>query len=212
VRKTASRSKAKGQRGKSIEEVVSYSLGHRIRIEILTLLNEAVYTPNEISEILDEPLGTVSHHINELVDGGAIELARTEPANNWIRHYYRAVEQPYVSEEEALAMTPHQRQIFAGVVLQCMMAEAMSAFWAGNMIEDPSNVLLSWRWFNVDGQGQREIVEELQSSWERIQGIEVRATERRAESGEDAVTMIVAMQGFQRKPIITQTACAPGKP
>jgi len=198
VGKAATRSRAKGQRSKSIEEVVSYALGHRIRIEILTLLNERVYTPDEIAEFLSEPIGKVAHHISELVDGGAIELAKTEPARNWTRHYYRAVEQPYVSEEEALAMTPQQRQIFAGVTLQCMMAESMSAFWAGNMVEDPSNVLLSWRWFNVDREGRREIMEELVESWARIQEIEARSTARRAESKEDAVSFIVALQGFRR--------------
>ena len=91
--------KAKGQRGKQIEEVVSYALGHRIRIEVLTLLNEGVYTPNELAEILGQPLTTLTHHVTELADAGAIELARTEPAGNWTRHYYRAVEQPKVDAD-----------------------------------------------------------------------------------------------------------------
>lgn len=198
VKQTAEKLKKKNRRGKSIEEVVSYSMGHRIRIEILTLLNEGVYTPDEISERLGEPLGKVTHHISELVDRGAIELARTEPARNWTRHYYRAVEQPYISEEQALQMTPQQRQIFAGVVLQSIMAESMSAFWAGHMVDDPSNTLLSWRWFNVDSQGQQEITDELLASWERIQAIEAQATNRRAKSGEPAISVIVAMQGFRR--------------
>jgi DNA-binding transcriptional ArsR family regulator len=198
VEQVAAKSKEKGQRSKSIEEIVSYAMGHRIRIEILTLLNERVYTPDEISKFLNEPLSKLSHHINELVEGGAIELAKTEQVRNWTRHYYRAVEQPYVSEEEALAMTPQQRQIYAGVTLQCMMAESMSAFWAGNLVDDPSHVLLSWRWFNVDREGQGEIMAELVESWERIQEIEARSTARRTKSDEDAVTFIVAMQGFRR--------------
>src|SRR6186713_2051054 len=102
---TGKKRDSKARKGKSIEEVVSYSLGHRTTIEILTLLNEATYTPDQIAEILHEPLGRITHHINELVDRGAIELAKTEPARNWTRHYYRAVEQPYISEEQALAMT-----------------------------------------------------------------------------------------------------------
>lgn len=186
------------KRGRTIEEVVSYSLGHRTRIEILTLLNEATYTPDEIAEMLGEPLGRVTHHINELVDRGAIELAKTEPARNWTRHYYRAVEQPYISEEQALRMTPQQRQIFVGVVLQSIMVESMSAFWAGNLIDEPSHTLLSWRWFNVDRQGQQEIIEELAGSWERVQEIEARSTARRSETNEEAISMVVAMQGFKR--------------
>lgn len=209
---TRLKGRPKGQRGKSIEEVVSYALGHRIRIEILTLLNQGVHTPNELSEKLGEPIGTVTHHITELADGGAIELARTEQAGNWTRHFYRAVEQPYVSEEEALAMTPQQRQIFAGVVLQSIMAESMSAFWAGNMIDDPSNVLLSWRWFNVDREGQGEIIDELAASWERIQDIESRSTARRAESKEAAISVIVAMQGFRRSRPSEQPPAPLGNP
>jgi DNA-binding transcriptional ArsR family regulator len=195
---SSTKDKSKGQRGKSIEEVVSYALGHRIRIEILALLNEGTYTPDEISKILGEPLGKVTHHISELADGGAIELAKTEPVRNATRHYYRAVAQPYVSEEEAARMPPQQRQIIVGLILQSVMAESMSAFWAGHMIEDPEHTMLAWRWFNVDRQGKREITEELASSWRRIQDIEARSTARRNESGEDPVSMIVALQGFQR--------------
>jgi DNA-binding transcriptional ArsR family regulator len=198
VGKVAGKSATGRRRGKSIEEVVSFSLGHRTRIEILTLLNEGTYTPDQIAEILHEPLGRVTHHISELVDRGAIELAKTEPARNWTRHYYRAVEQPFISEEQALAMTPQQRQIFAGVVLQSMMAESLSAFWAGNMIDEPSDTLLTWRWFNVDRQGKGEIIEEMWASWQRIQDIEARSTARRVESEEESISMIVSMQGFKR--------------
>lgn len=192
------RPKPKGQRGKSIEEVVSYAVGHRTRIEILALLNQGVYTPDQIAQALGESLGRVTHHIGELADGGAIELAKTEPVRNTTRHYYRAVSQPFISEEEAERMPPQQRQIIAGLILQSIMAESMSAFWAGNMIDDPAATMLAWRWFNVDRQGKREITTELAESWERVQAIEARSSARRLESGEEAVSVIVALQGFQR--------------
>jgi DNA-binding transcriptional ArsR family regulator len=192
------RMKLKGPRRKHIEDVISFALAHPIRIEILTLLNEAIYTPNELAQIIEKPPHTVNHHVNELANDGAIELARTEKVGNWTRHYYHAVKQPYVSEEEALAMTPQQRQVMAGVILQCLTAESMAALRAGNMVSDPSRVFLSWRWFNVDRQGQEEIMEELVESWERIHQIEARSAARRAQSGESAVTMIVASQCFQR--------------
>jgi DNA-binding transcriptional ArsR family regulator len=198
MKQAKDKEKARGQRGKSIEELVPWALNHPIRIEILTLLNERVYTPNELAEKLGESLGVVSYHVSELADGGAIELARIEPAGNWMRHHYRAVEQPYISEEQALAMTPQQRQIMAGVVLQCGMAEALSAFSRGNMTKDPSNVLLSWSWFNVDKEGHSEIIETLAQAWERIQEIEARSVARRVRSKEAAISVIVSMQGFLR--------------
>ena len=191
--------KQKKAQRKRIEDVISFALAHPIRIEILMLLNEAIYTPNELSQLIGKPLHTVNYHVSELADDGAIELARTENVGNWTRHYYHAVKQPEVSEEEALKMTPQQRQVIAGVTLQCAMAEAMSALRAGNLVADPSNVFLSWRWFNVDREGQAEMMQELIESWQRIQEIEARSTARRADSGEEAVTMIAASLGFPRR-------------
>ncbi len=204
--------KTRGQKGKSIENVVSYALGHRVRIEVLTLLNERVYSPNELSEILDVPLTTLTHHITALADLGAIELVETETAGNWTRHLYRAVEQPKVGEQEALKMPVQQRQMIAGVTMQCMTAESLAALWAGNLATDPSVVMLSWRWFNVDRQGQDEIIQELVDSWERIQEIEARATNRRAESKEEAISMIVASQGFPRCRFAPDPPAFVGKP
>jgi len=204
-----------GQRGKSIEEVVSYAIGHRIRVEVLTLLHEGVYCPNELAEILGEPLGRVAHHVNELLDAGSIELARTESVRNTTRHFYRAVELPepasqatpapetemitprLYSDEDVAAMPPQQRQTTAGLILQASMAEALAALWAGTLSEDP-RVFMAWRWFNVDARARGEIADEQARSWARIQEIEAAATARLAESDEQPVSVVITAQGFER--------------
>jgi DNA-binding transcriptional ArsR family regulator len=185
-----------GQRRKSIEEVVGYAVSHRIRVQILIVLNEGTYSATEIAEIIGEPLNNVSNHIRELLDAGSIELARTEPRGNVLRHYYRAVEMPFYSEEEAAAMTHEQRQVTAGLVVQSMTAEMMAALWAGKLAEP--RVWLAWNWFNVDAQGREEIAEEQERFWERVQEIEAEATNRRAESGEEAQSIIVSQAGYER--------------
>jgi DNA-binding transcriptional ArsR family regulator len=187
-----------GQSGKSIEEVVAYAVGHRIRVQVLTILSEGVFTPDEIAQLIGEPTNTVSHHIKELLDAGSIELAKTEPVRNALRHYYRAVEMPYYSDEEMAAMTPQQRQVTYGLVLQTIMAEAMAAFWAGKMRNDP-RVWLTSCWFNVDEQGREEIADEQARSWERIKEIETKSINRCAKSGGDAASVIVAQLGFRRE-------------
>jgi hypothetical protein len=200
-RETASMTKTTiraGQRGKSIEEVIAYALAHRIRVQTLTLLNEGTYTPDQIAGIIGEPLNKVAHHVRELHDGGSIELAKVEKARNADQHFYRAVEMPFYSDDEVWEMTPQQRQVSAGIVLQCMVAEAMSAFWAGKIRDDP-RCWLAWRWFNVDEQGRQDIADEQQRSWDRMQEIEVEATNRRSNSGEDAMSIIVGGLGFERE-------------
>lgn len=204
-----------GQRGKSIEEVVSYAVGHRIRVEVLTLLHEGTFCPNEIAERLGEPLSRVAHHVNELLDAGSIQLARTERVRNTTRHFYRAVELPeplsqsapvpetemitprLYSDEEVAAMPAQQRQVNAGMILQASMAEALAALWAGKLSED-HRVFLAWRWINLDARGREEIADEQARSWARMQEIEAAATARLEESGEKPVSVVVAAQGFER--------------
>jgi hypothetical protein len=196
-----------GRGGKSIEEVVSYAVGHRIRVHALVILSEGVFTAEEVARIIGEPTNRVAHHIKELVERGSIELAKTEQARNTIRHYYRAVEMPIYSDEEVAAMTPQQRQIIAGLCLQQMMAEAMAAFWAGNMNNDP-RVFLVQRWFNVDARGREEIADEQAQFWERMMDIETEALNRCAKTGEEPRSVIVAELGYFRE----RTGPAPPPP
>jgi DNA-binding transcriptional ArsR family regulator len=187
-----------GQRGKRIEEVVAYAVGHRIRVQVLVILSEGVFSPDEIARIIGEPTNKVSHHITELLDAGSIELAKTQQVRNTTQHYYRAIEMPYYSDEDIAAMTPEQRQMTYGLVLQQVMAEAMAALWAGKMIDDP-RVWLGQRWFNVDEQGREEIADEQARSWERVREIEAESINRRVKSGEDATSVVVAQLGFKRE-------------
>ncbi len=186
----------RGQRNKTIEEVVTYAVGHRTRVHILIVLNEGTFTPGQIAEIIGEPLNNVSNHIKELVEAGSIELAKTEQVRNATQHYYRAVEMPFYSDEEIAAMPPQQRQVSAGLVVQSMIAEVMAALWAGRL-DDP-RVWLAWNWFNVDEEGRQDILAEQARSWARVQEIEIEATNRRAESGEDATSIIVSQLGYKR--------------
>jgi DNA-binding transcriptional ArsR family regulator len=56
----------KPEQSRTIEEAVSYALGHRIRIEVLGILNEGPRSPSELARMVKQPLSTVGHHIKEL--------------------------------------------------------------------------------------------------------------------------------------------------
>ncbi len=114
---------------------------------------------------------------------------------------------PYYSDEEMAAMTPGQRQVTYGLILQCMTAEALAALWAGRMQSDP-RTWLAWRWFNVDVQGREDIADEQARFWDRVQEIEAESTNRRARSGEGAESVVVASLGFMRE----RTAPKPPSP
>jgi len=192
---------------RSVEEAPSYGVGHRIRIEILGVLNEGTHSASELARLIHQPLTTIGHHIKELVNSGCIELAKIEKVRNVDQHFYRAVQLPFVTDEEWNDEPPEVKQEYAAVVLQAIMAEGLGSLWAGKMCDDPM-LRLMWRWFNLDAQGRQELADELRESWERIVGIECESTNRRAESGEEAITMVVAMMGFGRSRPVGTTAPA----
>jgi DNA-binding transcriptional ArsR family regulator len=194
---------------------VSYAVGHRIRIEVLGILNEGTRSVSELAKLTSQPLTTIGHHIKELVHSGCIELARIEKVRNTDQHFYRAVELPFVSDEEAEALPPEVKQEYAALILQAIMAEGLGSLWAGKMGSDP-DIRMMWRWFNLDDEGRQELADEQRKSWEHVVEIEAKATSRRAKSGEDATSVIVATMGFERgQPVGTTPPAAhrlaPGK-
>ena len=205
----------KSERKRSVEEAVSYGVGARVRIEILCVLNEATRSASELARLTHQPLTTISHHIKELAESNCIEVARVEKVRNTDQHFYRAVKLPIISDEEAQTLPSETKQQYAALILQAITAEGLGALWAGKLSDDPT-VRMMWRWFNLDSEGRQELADEQRESWERIVEIEARSTNRRAESGEDAVTYIAATLSFQRSRPVGATPppigrLAPGK-
>jgi DNA-binding transcriptional ArsR family regulator len=176
---------------------VSYGLGHRLRIEILCLLNEATYSASDLAKRTGQPLTTISHHITELARDGCIELARTEKVRNADQHFYRAVTIPEITDEEAQKLPPEVKQEYAAVILQAAMAEGLDALWAEKLNRDPL-VCMKWRWFNLDAEGRQEFAERQRESWDHLVEIEARSHARRVDSGEEPTTMIGVTLGFER--------------
>lgn len=188
--------KREKKKRKRIEEAVQYALSHRIRIEILTLLNEGEYTASEIAEVTEIPLTTVSNHVRRMEEDGSIEVAKWEERRATNVYWYRAVDIPEYSQKEAEALTLRQRQNIAGWVVQSGMAEVVSALWKGNLA-DPRTIL-SWDWYNVDDDGRAELEAENVRHLKRLREIECESLNRAAESGSETTPLLVSLSSFVR--------------
>jgi DNA-binding transcriptional ArsR family regulator len=186
-----------GQGKRGVEKAVGYALKHQRRVELLCLLNEGEHNRYELAALIGVGPQKIKHHLKELLDEGSIELAYSKRVGNLIQHYYRAVEIPLYTDEAIEALRPEERQAFAGVILQAVMAESLAALWAGKMAED-RRVWLSWRWFHVDSQGREHIADEQARHFERVLEIEGDSTNRCAKSGEPTKSIIVASLGHVR--------------
>lgn len=187
-----------GEGDREIQDALSYAVGHRIRVEILTALHEVESaSAMELARTVRQPLSTVSHHVSELLKSDSISVERTEKVRSVEQRFYRLHSPLFVSDSEWAKMSVAERQKTCGTVLQSLMAEALAAFGAGRIAADPRQVTC-WAWFNVDARGRAEIAEEQLRSWQRLEEIEAEAGARCAESGERPTTILVSSLGFER--------------
>jgi DNA-binding transcriptional ArsR family regulator len=181
---------------KRIEEAVQYALAHHTRLEILILLNEAAYTTSEIAELTDIGLKHVSNHLLRMLDDGSIEVADKKERRGTMIYWYRAVEVPEYSKEEAEALTEMELQLIAGVIVQSGTAELMAALHNGTLATPRS--ILSWDLYEVDDQGREDIEEESTRFLGRLQEVQCASMNRVAASKEETTSMIVNLGAFRR--------------
>jgi len=106
-------------------------LAHPLRCKILTIMDTRVVSPNELSAELNEALGNISYHVRNLLDLGVIELVDEKKRRGAREHFYRALERPWVSDEDFALLTSEERQGIAREVLQLLMADAGSSMEEG---------------------------------------------------------------------------------
>lgn len=188
--------KQERKKRKRIEEAVQYALAHHIRLEILILLNEAAYTTSEISELTGIEVKKVSNHLQAMLDDGSVEVGKKEDRRGTMVYWYRAVEVPEYSKEEAEALTVGELQLIAGVIVQSSTAEVMAALHNGTLANPRS--ILSWDLYEVDDQGREDIEEDTTRYLERLQEVQCQSVNRIAESKAETTSMIVNVGAFER--------------
>src|SRR5437763_16525376 len=102
------------------------AMSHPIRLRALMVLNERVASPSEIAQELDESLGVVSYHVRMLEELGCIELVRTTPRRGAIEHHYRALERPWLTDDQVERIPPSLRRTLSGSVF-AQLAEDIAA-------------------------------------------------------------------------------------
>jgi DNA-binding transcriptional ArsR family regulator len=105
--------------GPSVDLRLMKALGHPLRIGILTVLNDRMASPNELSKELEEGLSQVSYHVKVLKDFDMIEMVKTEPRRGAIEHYYRAIDEVFLpSWQMKLMPKSGQRTAYRNVLIE----------------------------------------------------------------------------------------------
>src|SRR5690349_12983154 len=139
--KTAKKRRQREVGSQSVDQRVVKALAHPLRVDILTILNDRMASPNGLSKELDEGLSQVSYHVKVLKDFDMIELVKTEPRRGAVEHYYRANIRVLIPAWIAkLWPKSAQRGVF-GVVLEDIAKDAITSLQAGTFDKRPDYVV-----------------------------------------------------------------------
>jgi DNA-binding transcriptional ArsR family regulator len=192
-----SKSKTKGK-GKStgVDQKLVKALAHPLRVEILTILNERMASPNELSKELEEGLSQVSYHVKVLKDFECIEMVKTEPRRGAVEHYYRATARAYLTDRDWKKLPDSVKPGVSGSVVQIILDEVIAAL-KGGTFDAREDRHLSWTPGVVDEQGWKESVDLANETLDRTIAIQAASAKRLAKSGEDGIPAITVLMNFE---------------
>ncbi|HWB69732.1 MAG TPA: helix-turn-helix domain-containing protein [Solirubrobacterales bacterium] len=179
-----------------IDPKLAKALAHPLRVRLLARLHERVASPTELSRDLSERLGNVSYHIKVLLEVGCIELVKEEQRRGAIEHFYRAVQRPFFSAPDWMALPTSTQHDISSAVLEMIGQDAREALATGTFTER-EDTHLSRTPMLVDEQGWREVTALLAETLNGLLEIEAQASNRLAASGEEGMFSRVAMMHFK---------------
>jgi DNA-binding transcriptional ArsR family regulator len=160
------------------------ALAHPLRVQLLSVLNEGVASPNELAKKLDEPLTNVSYHVRMLHDLGCIELVETEPRRGALEHYYRAIVRPFFADNDWRRLPKNARGSISDAVLQLVWDDSAEAIKTG-LFDEREDRHLSRSVLCVDEEGWEALNELLVETLDQAMQIQADSASRAAKADTD---------------------------
>lgn len=190
---------ARKEKAQGVDQKLVKALAHPLRVEILTILNERMASPNELSKELDEGLSQVSYHVKVLKDFECIEMVKTEPRRGAVEHYYRATARAYLTDRDWRSLPA---SIKPGVSASSvgMVNEQVFAALSSGTFDSRDDRHISWTPGIVDRQGWEESVDLVNDTLEQIIQIHAGSAKRLAKSGEEGIPAMAVLMNFETPP------------
>lgn len=192
----AAKTKTKNKSKTGVDQRLVKALAHPLRVEILTILNERMASPNELSKELEEGLSQVSYHVKVLKDFECIEMVKTEPRRGAVEHYYRATERAFLTDRDWQALPDSVKPGVSSSAIQMIMNDVVGAL-AGGTFDSRDDRHISWTPGVVDEQGWTESVELVAETLERLIKIHADSAKRLAKSGEEGIPATAVLMNYE---------------
>jgi len=171
------------------------AMAHPLRVQILSVLEQRVASPRELSDELDAPLGNVSYHVRTLSSLGLIKLVKKTPRRGAIEHYYEARGRAVVSDKAWAEVPDIVKRALLGATLASVSEEVNAAASGGGF--EREDIHLTTSRVVVDEQGWKEISKLLDDTWKSIEKIQ-RDSGKRVKDADDAMNATVVSMLFER--------------
>lgn len=181
---------------KGIVKVVQYAFGHKLRVHVLILLNERIYTAGEMSRVLDVAENTLNNHLRRMLEDGSIEIAKKLEKGNMIQNWYRAVETQVYTVEDFEKLPLLHRQHIVGALVQAGTAEVLAGLDTGTLADPRATVYFDW--YNLDAQGRRKADALTERYIEDMRENECDSINRVAKTSEETTSMLLNVSFFER--------------
>jgi DNA-binding transcriptional ArsR family regulator len=192
----AAKTKTKSKSKSGVDQRLVKALAHPLRVEILTILNERMASPNELSKELDEGLSQVSYHVKVLKDFECIEMVKTEPRRGAVEHYYKATARAFLGDADWRKLPESIKPGMSAAFVGALIEEVVAALKAGTF-DAREDRHTSWTPGVVDEQGWQESVDLVNETLDRIIKIHADSAKRLAKSGETGVPATLALLHFE---------------
>ncbi len=173
-----------GKERESIGKALGDSVSHPLRARCLTILADRVASPVEIAREIGADVTAVSYHVKCLKALGLVEKIGERKVRGAMENFYRAVVRPCISTEEEAALTVHERNVFAQVILSVFAANASTALDAGTFVERPDHQATRVP-VRVDEEGWSDLAAAYEGLFERVFEIQTESAERLGAKPDD---------------------------
>jgi DNA-binding transcriptional ArsR family regulator len=187
---------------KRLKTTLAAAVAHPIRVRCLVVLAERVASPAEIGRELHLEVAKIGYHINALAEANLIEEVGQRQVRGAVEHFYRAIQLPYISDEQETELSPAERRAFAESVVAIYAANAAHTIEVGTLF-DRTDHHLTRTAMNVDEKGWDEMTAAYMELYERVLDIQTKAAERMGESDEKPVR-VVSFQSLFEVPMPTK--------
>jgi DNA-binding transcriptional ArsR family regulator len=179
------------------QEAMVKALGHPLRVRILVLLTERTASPNEMQELLDEPLGNCAYHTRVLEELGHAEIVSEVQRRGATEHYYRSINRPLVDDHQWESFEPKVRQAISAFGIDAIFKDAAEALRTGTF-DARTERHLSRTPLLLDEEGWREANTIQNEALDALLEVQAKSAERMTKSKEQGIPALAAMACFER--------------